>query len=452
MSSINKILKNIFNVNSVKINDLGLYSDYKGRQHLKLSIDLYKKDRCKCPVCHKKCSYYDYPFYMRNWRHLDLGGIISEMEMPSRRIKCKKHGVLLEAVPFAYKDSCFTKDFDLTIAFLARSTSIQFISEYMNISWSTVGRCVTRARNDLDPDLKRRFNNLVNIGIDETSYKKGHSYITVIVNHDNNEVVWLHQGHGKDVLSCFFNELDDNQRKSIKNISGDGAKWIDECIKEYVPNATRTVDSYHVVSWAEEALDLVRKEVWNESLKHTKELKSKSIKYSKGRPKKNDTERKELKRNKEITTSIKNSKYVLLKNPENLNEYQKNKLEMIANNNPKLYKSYLLKENLRKILHIKNEDVAKALLDEWLKKACHSKINEFVDLSRKIRRHKEHILNTIKTGLSNARIESINNKIKLIIRRAYGFRNINNMMNMIYLVCSSIKIPLPNRETNSLLC
>lgn len=101
------------------------------------------------------------------WRHLDLGGIISEIQMDTIRIKCKKHGILCEAVPFAYEGSEFTKDFDLTATFFARNVSKSFVSEYMRISWKTVGRCISRAREDLDPDLNRRLDGLVNIGIDE---------------------------------------------------------------------------------------------------------------------------------------------------------------------------------------------------------------------------------------------------------------------------------------------
>ena len=443
MPSPTKIFKKIFNVNKVKIKDINLYDDYKGQSHLKISIDLYKSEKCRCPICNKKCKGYDSPSYKRRWRHLDLGGIISEIEMDSHRINCKKHGVLNEAVPFAYPDSEFTKDFDLTTAFFARNVSKSFVSKYMRISWSTVGRCISRARNDLEPDLSKRLDNLINIGIDETSYKKGHSYITVIVNQDTSEVVWLHSGHGKEVLSLFFEQLSELQRSSIKAISGDGARWIDECIKEYVPNVIRCTDAYHTISWAIEALDEVRKEAWHNA---NDDLRKINKKYPKGRPNKTDKERQKINENKDNAKNIKNSRYVLGKNPENLTTFQETKLEMIAESQPKLFRAYRLKEDLRLILHLKDPLIAKTLLDEWMWKASHSKIKSFVELSQKIRRHKQHIINTIAIGLSNARIEAINNKIKLIIRRAYGFRNLDNMFDMIYLNCSNIEIPLPNRE------
>jgi transposase len=105
-----------------------------------------------------------------------------------------------------------------------------------------------------------------------------------------------------------------------------------------------------------------------------------------------------------------------------------------------------MKESLRLLLKIKNPEEADQELKKWLWWASHSRIPAFIALNKKIRRHKDHILNTIRLGMSNARIEAINNKIKLIVRKAYGFRNIQNMLDMIYLICSDLKIPLPNRK------
>ena len=136
----------------------------------------------------------------------------------------------------------------------------------------------------------------------------------------------------------------------------------------------------------------------------------------------------------------------LSKAPENLTEKQQVRLDMIQANDPVLFRAYRLKESLRLLFKLKDVNEAEAELKHWLWWASHSRIKAFVDLSKKIRRHKEHILNTIRYGLSNARIEATNNKIKLIIRKAYGFRNVQNMINMVYLVCSNIQVPLPNRK------
>ena len=119
--------------------------------------------------------------------------------------------------------------------------------------------------------------NLVNIGIDETSYKKGHKYITVIVNHDTNTVVWASEGHGKSVLQKFYRQLTKEQLASIKVVTGDGAKWITECVNNYTPDCARCVDSFHVVEWAMAALDEVRRDVWHDAYDEYKQLKKANI-------------------------------------------------------------------------------------------------------------------------------------------------------------------------------
>ena len=119
---------------------------------------------------------------------------------------------------------------------------------------------MARALRDLEPERARRLNGLVNIGIAETSYRKGHKYITIVVNHDTNTVVWVADGHGKSVLEQFYKSLTDDQLASIKVVTGDGARWITDCVNEFTPDCERCVDPFHVVEWAMEALDAVRKD------------------------------------------------------------------------------------------------------------------------------------------------------------------------------------------------
>ena len=332
----------------------------------------------------------------------------------------------------------------MTATFLAMSINKKVTAEYLRCDWHTIMRCISRARSVLEPDIKKRYDGLVNIGIDETSYRKGHNYVTTVVNHDTNSIVWCAPGHSTEVLSKFFEELSDEQRKSIQSVSGDGAKWIDACIEKYIPHAKRCVDAFHVVTWATACLDELRKEAWRDAYADFKD-KAKELKRKKGKPKKSDCASKKLNEAKIKATEIKTSTYTLGKAPENLTKNQAAKLEMIANTNPKLFRGYKLKEQLRLALKLSDIKDAKAELKSFFWRATHSRIQVFKELAHKIRRHEEHILNTIETKLSNARVESINNKIKLFIRKAYGFRNIQNMLDMILLGCSNILIPLPNR-------
>ena len=228
-------------------------------------------------------------------------------------------------------------------------------------------------------------------------------------------------------------------------VTGDGAKWITECVNEFTPDCERCVDPFHVVEWAMEALDEVRREVWREAYSEAVQLARKHPR-GKGYPKADDAGAAIVKAAKEKAEEIKNSAYALGKAPEHLTENQQAKVAMIAGNNNRLYRAYRMKETLRLLLKLKDTGEAQAALKRWLWWASHSRISAFRELYQKIRRHKEHILNTIRLGMSNARVEATNNKIKLIVRKAYGFRNIQNMLDMVYLVCSDLKVPLPNRK------
>ena len=192
---------------------------------------------------------------------------------------------------------------------------------------------------------------------------------------------------------------------------------------------------------------IVRIDRWHAAVDKARDLVQKHP-QKRGRPAADNKEAAEIKAAREGAKEIKDSGFTLGKAPEHLTQKQLLRLEMIQANDPQLYRAYRLKETLRLIL--KTSDVAQAEKDlkGWLWWASHSRIPAFKELYKKIKRHKKHILNTIRLGLSNARIEATNNKIKLIIRKAYGFRNIQNMMDMVYLVCSNIRIPLPNRKSS----
>ena len=446
MTSTKKLCLKLLNAENTVIDDCELYTDDNSINHVRIYARPNKWHENDCPYCHRRCQRYDLMSDSpRSWRALDWGGTLVEVRCKTHRIECPEHGIVVADVPWAYPQSRFTKEFDLTVGWLAVHLPKSVVAEYMRIDWETVGRCVARTLNDIEPERSCRLNGLVYIGIDETSYKKGHKYITVIVNHETNEVVWVSLGHGKSVLEKFYQQLTEDQRASIKVVTGDGAKWITECVNEYTPDCVRCVDQFHVVQWAMEALDEVRRESWREAYAHLKELTIKNPRR-RGRPSEEDPATQEIREAKDTADKIKNSTFALGKAPENLTENQHIRVEMIAKTDPRLYRAYSLKESLRLLLKLTDVNEAEAELKNWLWRASHSRIPAFKELYKKIKRHSEHILNTIRFGMSNARIEATNNKIKLIIRKAYGFRNTDNMIDMVYLICSNLSIKLPNRK------
>ena len=418
--------------------------DKKGNRILVIKGRLHKNAGCRCPKCRKKLSIYDTPTRNRRWRTLDAFDMPTYVVMDVHRVLCPEHGIVTEDIPFALPGSGFTLPFELQTAWLARRADRTTVSVLMRISWNTVGSIIKRVKDFMEPDERARFNGLRHIGVDETAYKKGHKYITVVVNLDNNTVIWVGVNHGKEVLSRFFELLTPEQRASIETISGDGARWIDACCEKYIPHAVRGIDPFHCVEWAQDCLDSVRRKEWQEANQELKKAKKEQDKREPGRPRKGDED--PLKEQKNALREIKNSRYALSKNPENLTENQQARLDIIMSTNSRLTRAYQLKEQLRLIFKLDNVDEARMYLHKWMSWAQRCRIKEFVELRRKIKRHEEAILSTIERGLSSSKVEALNKKIKVIIKRSYGFRNIENLKAMVLLCCSDIKIPLPNRN------
>ena len=447
--TVSSLLKNLLYVKEAFIDTFDFGEDAQGEPSLVAHVHVAKRERWRCPVCGRRCHVHDYTCDEAFWRSMDFGPVAVRIGAKVPRVICPDHGVVTAAVPWAKPGSRFTTDFAFSAAWMVKGgLSKKKVAELLRIDWDTVGRLVDLVWRELEPDVKKRFDGLVRIGIDETSYRKGHSYITVVVNHDNSTVVWAHNGHGKEVLDLFFRELSPEQRESIRIVTGDGARWITDSAKEYCPNAERCVDPFHVVEWANGALDSVRLDSWRRARIALLDLQRKAREAKAGGQEILQAEIKDAKR---VVEELKSAKYALGKNEQNLTERQRERLAMIQAEDGPLARGHRLKERLKAVFALKDPDLAEEYLDKWIRSAQHCRIAAFVELQRKIRRHREHILNTIRFGLSNARIEATNNKIKLLLRIAYGFRNIDTMISLVMLFCSSIEIPWPGRKRNALI-
>ncbi|PKU88634.1 transposase [Bifidobacterium thermophilum] len=243
----------------------------------------------------------------------------------------------------------------MTVAWLAEYLPRSAVSRYMRIDWQTVGGCVSRALHDLEPERGRRLDGLVNIGIDETSYRKGYKFVTVVVNHDTNTVVWVGDGHGKSVLERFYRSLSAEQLASIRTVTGDGARWITDCVNEFTPGCERCVDPFHVVEWAKDALDEVRRERWRTAREQAGRI-AEGVRLNRGRPRAGDGKAVAVREARKVAAGIKGSAFALGKAPENLTDGQRARLDMIRAGDPKLYRAYRLKESLRLLLKTTDAD------------------------------------------------------------------------------------------------
>ncbi|MFY4386582.1 ISL3 family transposase [Bifidobacterium breve] len=376
-----------------------------------------RKGALRCSRCGRKCPKYDDGGGERRWRHQDFGRYGVELMGLAPRVACAEHGVAVAQVPWAEPGSRFTRDFEMERAWLTAVASRKTVGGFLRIAWRTAGDIARRVAARLGSSMPCMFDGLTAIGVDETSYRKGRTYITVVVDHKRKRVVRAHDGYGKEVLDLFFRQLTDEQRASITAVTGDGAKWIDASVKEHLPNAERVLDSFHIVSWMTDTLDQVRKRLWNQARRG------------------ND---------KTATETMKGLKYAVPQEPRRPDRTAIRSLETLGDTDPKgqLYRSWQLKELLR-TLPRQPVGQAEAELKRWIFRASHSRIPEAVELCRKIRRRRDDILGTIGPGYSNARLEAFNNKIKVTIRMAYGFRHVDNLIAMIKLRCSGLPTHLP---------
>ena len=186
------------------------------------------------------------------------------LEADAPRVACREHGPTVAAVPWARHGAGHTVVFDEQVAWLATQCSKSAVTELMRIAWRTVGAIITRVWADVEA-LGDRFAGLRRIGIDEISYKKGHRYLTIVVDHDTGRLVWAAPGRDKATLAAFFEALGPDRCAEITHVSADGADWIAAVVAERCPNAVRCADPFHVVKWATEALDEVRRQAWNEA-------------------------------------------------------------------------------------------------------------------------------------------------------------------------------------------
>jgi len=382
---------------------------------LVVSVRPKARERDRCPHCRRRCPGYDWGEGRRRWRALDLATTFCFLEAEAPRVQCKEHGVVVAAVPWARHDSNFTRSFEDQVAWLAVNTSKTAVSQLMRIAWRTVGwiceRVMAEAQSgrDLLAGLRR-------IGFDEISVRKGQRYLTVVVDHDTGRLIWAAPGRDAKTVEKFLDLLGEERSKQIGLVSCDMAEWITGPVRKRCPNAAICLDPFHLIKLATDALDEIRREVWNEARRQGQRQEARQLK---------------------------GARFALWKNPERLTERQQLKLAHIQQTNKPLYRAYLLAQQLREIYRVPFEH-ATVLLDAWLKWAWRSRLEPFRKLAKTITQQREGIEAAIRHGLSNARVEQINTQIRLITRRGFGFHSPHAVIALAMLSLGGLCPPLPS--------
>ena len=368
--------------------------------------------RSRCGTCGRRAPRYDRR-PERLWRHVPWGPTTVWLRYAPWRVSCRHCGVRVEQVSWAASGSAFTASCEELVAYLAQTMDRTAVSRLMAISWQAVGSIVERVvARQLDP---ARFHGLKRIGVDEFSYRKRHHYLTVVVDHDRRRVVWAGKGRSAETLEAFFDLLGPAGCERIELVTADLASSWQKALRARVPHARVVFDRFHVERLAADALDEVRRAEQHRLGKQAKQLKG--------------------------------MRYPLLKHPARLKPGEERRLAALRRQNRALGRAYELKECLAAILGQATPEDGQELLDEWLAWASRSRLAPFVKLAKTVRKHAAGILAYLDTKMTNGIVEGINNKLRVIARRAYGFHSHGALISMLFLCCGGIELapPLPTR-------
>jgi len=378
-------------------------------EHGEMIVYLVPDGRCRpvCSCCGIKGSGYD-TLKSRRWKHVPLWGIPVTLVYSPRRVQCTRCGVKVEAIPWAQGKSPVSLPLSVVLATWAKIVAWEVVGKLFGFHWNTVRKAVKEV---VQYGLKNRdLSNLLYIGIDEISRKKGHVYHTQVYDLTEKKLLWSGEDRTSETLEAFFDYLGKDRCEKIEAVCCDMWAPYVEVVKERLPHAVLVFDKFHIVRHLLDAVDQVRRQ-------EAQKLKSE---------------------NPEL---LNKTRYIWLKNPWNLTENQRLRLSDLEKLNLKINRAYLLKEGFRKFWDYTYQAWAKKYLDQWFWWATHSRLKPMRDFAWMIRRHQDDILNYFKVRIDNGAVEALNNKAKSISHRAYGYRTAETFKLALYHGMG--KLPMP---------
>jgi transposase len=354
----------------------------------------------------KKYSVYDTE--IRTWQHLNFFEHECFISARVPRVINSSQKVVTIEVPWARPGSGFTLLFEaFTMLLIEKEMPVNKVAQTTRVTapriWRIFNYWVKKAIS------KDNVREVKQIGIDETSSRKGHNYVTVGIDIEQRRVIYAGEGKDAETVKNMKEELTNKSlnTNNVEHICIDMSPAFISGVIENFPDAKITFDRFHVKKMLNEALDKVR------------QLERKG----------NDL--------------LKGHKYTFLKSFNKLSDKKQNELEFLTMMYPKLGEAYRLKEMFDDFYDIKNSEEAEGYIAFWCDMAYESKIKPIIDFVNTVKTHWSGIVNYIRSKITAGVIEGINNKIQLAKRRARGYRNIDNFINMIYFLCGKLKFDYP---------
>ncbi len=374
-------------------------------KELHIYIDFKRGGRFTCPQCQAaEMSVHD--TVEKKWRHLNFFQHKAFLHCRVPRVKCDSCGVHLVEVPWSHSGSGFTLMFEAFILALASEMPVSAISRLINEHDTKIWRIVHHYVNDARS--KESYAKISRIGVDETACKRGHNYVSIFADIDKRKVLFATPGKDHTTVSAFKKDLTIHGgcSDSITDVCCDMSPAFIKGIEDNFPKASITFDRFHVMKIINKAVDEVRRiESWE-----CKELK--------------------------------NSRYLWLKNPDNLNINQKERFDALSKMNLKTAKAWRIRESLRDFWNQPEEDAEK-YLKKWYFWATHCRIYAIKNAAYTIKKHWEGIINYSKSKISNGILEGINSKVQAAKSKAKGYRSEKYFITIIYLIAGKLKFSLP---------
>jgi transposase len=344
-------------------------------------------------------------------RDLDFGGHEMLLQVEYRKIWCDRcGGVRVEQLDFVDASQRVTNRLAAYAVQLCKlGLSVQAVAHHLDLDPKTV-KTLDKAALEIEFG-ETRYEGLQRLAIDEIAVRKGHNYMTVVLDYDTGRVVWMGQGRQIETLDEFFKNMPETVRNGIRAVALDMWDPFINAVKRWCPNADIVFDLFHVVKAFNKVIDDIRNEEFRKS----------------------DQEGREL---------LKGSKYLLVRRGENLRRDQRARLKEILATNERLNAVYWLKDLLKHIWDYVRESWAMSAIDAWQAVAEAVDHPALLRFARMLEKYKYGILNHCKHPIHTSKLEGVNNKIKVIKRIAYGFHDLEYF-------ALKVKQALPGHESGN---
>lgn len=380
----------------------------KSEEEILVRLDIRKGWKQACSKCGTICPVRD-RLKAREWKHLSLWGIPVKLVYAPARVICPVCGkIRVESIPWSQGKCRLSVNLLWMLSEFSKLLPWKTVAELFGVHWNTVA---TAVREAVSYGLSNReLGDVLYIGVDELSRRKGHVYVTNVYDLKAKRLLWSGEGNSRETLKRFFDEFGEQLKTKVKGICCDMWQPYISMLKECYPDAVLVFDRFHIVQRLLKAVDDVRRE-------EVRELKA---------------------INPEL---LKRTRYLWLKNPENLKDEERARLGYLEKINLKSHRAWLLKEFFREFWEYPSSESAKAFLNKWFWWATHSRLKPMRDFAWMLRRHKDNILSYFQMQITNGVVEGLNNKAKVVSHRSYGFRTASNFITALYHCLGKLPIP-----------